>query len=77
MTILDKVKKTVAEKLGISEDIITEQSALVVDLKADSLDIAAMLYDMEAEFNLEFPDEEIKDLKTVGDVARLLESKTS
>jgi acyl carrier protein len=75
MTILEKVKKAVAEQLEIDVNGISEQNSLIGDLRADSLDIVQMLIAMESEFGIEFQDDEIKELKTVGDVAKFLQSK--
>ncbi|OQC15724.1 MAG: Acyl carrier protein [Firmicutes bacterium ADurb.Bin080] len=72
---LEKVRKHIAELLGIKEGIITPDSKLVEDLKADSLDIVQMLIVIEDEFNVEFSDDEIASLKTVGDIVAFIEKK--
>ena len=72
--ILQKVIKMIAEQLGISPDDITESSDLINELNADSLDIVQMLISLENEFGIEFDDDEIKVVKTVGDVAKFIEN---
>ncbi|HHT83818.1 MAG: acyl carrier protein [Christensenellales bacterium] len=72
--VLEKVKSLIAEQLGISEEDITEESSLVNDLGADSLDIVQMLISLEKEFGIIFGDEEIKAIKTVGDAVKFIDT---
>lgn len=74
---LQKVKKLIAEQLGISADSISEASDLINELNADSLDIVQMLISLENEFGIEFDDDEIKILKTVGDVVKFIDNHTA
>ncbi|MDD3946468.1 MAG: acyl carrier protein [Clostridia bacterium] len=71
---LQKVKNLIAEQLGMSPEDITETSDLINELNADSLDIVQMLISLENEFHVEFDDDEIKVIKTVGDVAKFIEN---
>lgn len=64
----EKVQALIAELMGLDKSKITESSDFIVDLKADSLDIVQMLIAMENEFGVEFDDEEMHNIKTVGDV---------
>jgi len=73
---LEKVKKLLAEQLNISVDSITEESRVIEDLGADSLDVVEMLMVLEDEFNVTVSDEESVNLKTVGDIVALIDSKT-
>ncbi|HHU43840.1 MAG: acyl carrier protein [Bacillota bacterium] len=74
MVVFDKVKSLIAQQLGISESDITEDSSLVNDLGADSLDIVQMLISMEKEFGIVFDDNEIKNIKTVGDAVKFIDT---
>ena len=65
---IDKVKKLLAGQLGIAEDKINENSRLVEDLGADSLDMIEMLMSLEENFGLSVSDEEAVNLKTVKDI---------
>lgn len=65
MSIESKVKTIIAEQLGISEDQIKTDSAFIEDLGADSLDIVELVMAMEEEFEVEIPDEEAENIKTV------------
>ncbi len=70
---LDKVKSLIASQLGISEDKITEDSKLIEDLGADSLDTVEMLMTLEEEFGIAIPDEEAMTLTTVKSIVDLIE----
>ena len=72
---LEKIIASVAEQLAIDPAKITAESSLIDDLKADSLDIAALMLDLEEQYNIEIPDEELVNLRTVGDIAAYLEGK--
>ena len=73
--ILDKVKSLIASQLGISVDKVAENSKLVEDLGADSLDIVEMLMTLEEEFGIEIPDEEAMKLSTVKSIVELIENR--
>jgi len=62
-----KVKGIIAEQLGVGEDEIKATSSFIEDLGADSLDIVELVMAMEEEFEVEIPDEEAENIKTVGD----------
>lgn len=72
----DKLKKLLAEQLNVSEDKVTMESKVIDDLGADSLDVVEMLMTLEDEFNVTVSDEESVNLKTVGDIVKLIDSKT-
>lgn len=71
--ILDKVKKLVAEQLGISEAEIKPESHIIEDLGADSLDVIEMLMTLEEEYNITIPDDKINQVKTIGEIVNLIE----
>ena len=74
--VADKVKKIIAEHLGI-EDMgkITEEAKFIDDLGADSLDTVELVMAFEEAFDLEIPDEKAETILTVGDAISHLESK--
>lgn len=72
----EKVKKLLADQLNISADKIKETSKVIDDLGADSLDVVEMLMTLEDEFNVTVTDEESVNLKTVGDIVKLIDKKT-
>ncbi|MCH4072788.1 acyl carrier protein [Pseudoramibacter sp.] len=71
---LDKVKNIIAEQLGVSEDEIQEDSNLVEDLDADSLDIVELVMAFEDEFGVKVPDDQLEHIKTVGDILKILDA---
>ncbi|RKH03908.1 MULTISPECIES: acyl carrier protein [Corallococcus] len=62
-----KIKSIIADQLGVGEDEITLASSFIEDLGADSLDIVELVMAMEEEFEVEIPDDEAENIKTVGD----------
>jgi acyl carrier protein len=69
-----KVKSIIADQLGVSEDEIKMESSFIEDLGADSLDIVELVMAMEEEFEVEIPDEEAENIKTVGDAINYINS---
>lgn len=68
----EKVKKIIAEQLGINAASITEDSKIADDLGADSLDIVEMVMAFTDEFGIDIPDEAAENIVTVGDVVNYL-----
>jgi acyl carrier protein len=60
-----RVKKIVAEQLGVAETEIKNESSFVDDLGADSLDTVELVMALEEEFETEIPDEEAEKITTV------------
>lgn len=73
---LEKLRKLLADQLNLAPEKITAESKIIDDLGADSLDIVEMLMVLEEEFNITVNDEESVNLKTVGDIVKLIDSKT-
>lgn len=69
----ERVAKIISEQLGISVDKITEQSMIVDELGADSLDIVEMIMAFSDEFGIDIPDGEAKNISTVKDIVTYLE----
>ena len=72
-----KVKKIVADHLGIDEAKVTEESSFIDDLGADSLDTVELVMAFEEEFGSEISDSEEEKILTVGDAIKFIESKSS
>jgi|YNPMSStandDraft_1061717.scaffolds.fasta_scaffold09373_3 acyl carrier protein len=75
MAVFEKVREIIAENLNLSEDEIKMESNIIDDLGADSLDVMETVMALEEEFDVKFPEEEIKELKTVGDLVKYIEKK--
>jgi acyl carrier protein len=67
-----KVKNIIADQLGVGEDEIKISSSFIEDLGADSLDIVELVMAMEEEFEVEIPDEEAENIKTVQDAVNYI-----
>lgn len=68
----ERLKRLVAEKLGVEEEKVVPSASFVDDLNADSLDLVELIMSLEEEFSdsntkLEIPDEDAEKLKTVQD----------
>ena len=72
-----KVKKIVADHLGIDEAKVTEESSFIDDLGADSLDTVELVMAFEEEFGSEISDSEAEKILTVGDAIKFIESKSN
>ena len=75
MAVEEKIKKIIAEQLGVEEEDITPDSSFVEDLGADSLDTVELVMAFEEAFGIEIPDEDAESLQTVGDAIRYLKNK--
>ena len=74
--VLEKVKNILAEQFDVEEDKITADTDLQEDLGADSLDVVDLLMSIEDEFEVEVPDEEIENIKTVGSLVSYIEANS-
>ena len=74
--IFDKVKSIIVDQLDVDEDKVTLNSNIQDDLGADSLDIVDLVMSFEDEFDLEIPDDQVENIKTVGDVVKYIEDNT-
>ena len=63
--IVERVKKIVAEQLGVNEADIKNESSFVDDLGADSLDTVELVMALEEEFECEIPDDQAEKITTV------------
>ncbi|MFO7860143.1 MAG: acyl carrier protein [Desulfosalsimonas sp.] len=76
MTIEDKVKKLISEKLEVDPADVVPKASLIDDLGADSLAIVEMIMTMEEQFDIEVPDEDAENLRTVEDAINYIIKKT-
>ena len=75
--ISNKVKKIVADHLGIDESKVTEESSFIDDLGADSLDTVELVMAFEEEFGSEISDSDAEKILTVGDAVKFKENKVN
>ena len=69
----EKIIALTAEHLGIDADSISETSSFKEDLGVDSLDLFELVMELEEEFGIEIPSEDLENLTTVADVAKYIE----
>ena len=70
-----KVKRIVADHLGIDEAKVTEEASFIDDLGADSLDTVELVMAFEEEFGSEISDSDAEKILTVGDAIKFIENK--
>ena len=70
--ILDRVKKVIADQLGLDVKEITMESSFVDDLGADSLDIVELIMALEEDFDIEIPDEDAEKITSVGNIVEYI-----
>ena len=73
----NKVKKMVADHLGVEEIKVTEEANFIDDLGADSLDTVELVMAFEEEFGSEISDSEAEKIITVGDAIKFIENKSA
>lgn len=72
---LEKMKEMVAEQLNVDAETITAETSFKDDLGADSLDLFELVTNLEDEYEIEIPSEELENLLTVGSVVDFLKSR--
>ncbi len=75
-TVDERVKKIIAEQLGVEEDEVTPEASFVEDLGADSLDTVELVMALEEEFTIEIPDEDAEKILTVGKALDYIKEKS-
>lgn len=74
MELQQQVRSLIAKSLKIPEDNIKIESSFIEDLGADSLDIVELVMAMEDEFQIEIPDKDAEQIKTVQDAVNYIKS---
>jgi len=75
MKMFEKIRAIVASQMNVDEDRITMETSLVEDLKADSLDVVELIMDLEQEFDLEIPDEDLPKVTTVKEIVDYIQAR--
>lgn len=71
--VFEKVREILVDQLDVEEEAVTMDASITADLGADSLDVVDLVMSLEEEFDCEIPDEEIENIKTVGDIVKYIE----
>ena len=79
-TVYERVKDIVIDKLGVDEELVTEEASFIENLNADSLDLVELIMAFEEEFSspdaqLEIPDEDAGNIATVSDAVTYLKGR--
>lgn len=77
MSVEEKVKEIVKDKLNVTTEQVTLEASFVEDLGADSLDQAELVLALEDEFNLQISDKDSENLKTVGSAIEYINGHAS
>ncbi len=75
MEVQDRIKKIIAEQLGVEEEEVVSDAKFVDDLGADSLDTVELVMALEEEFDVEIPDEDAEKIQTVGGAIDFIKEK--
>jgi acyl carrier protein len=75
--IFERVKKVTVEELGVKPEEVVESASFTEDLGADSLDVVELVMAFEDEFGIDIPDDEVGQIKTVGDAVTYISGKSS
>jgi acyl carrier protein len=73
--VFEKVRSILVGQLGLDEEKITMEASIVDDLGADSLDVVDLVMSLEEEFDIEIPDEDVENMKSVGDIVKYIEAR--
>lgn len=72
----EKIKDIIVEQLDLEDaDSLTMETSLKEDLDADSLDAVEVIMALEEEFDIEIPDDEAENFKTIGDIVEYIEAQ--
>lgn len=74
MSVEDKIKKIIAEKLDVELNEIVPEASFVDDLGADSLDLVELIMSIEEEFDIDISDDDAEKLMRVKDAIKYIES---
>mgnify|MGYP001029058579 CR=1 FL=1 len=75
MDVYAKVQEIIVELLEVEPDEVTRDASFREDLEADSLDLVELLMAFEDEFGSPIPDEDVKQINTVGDAVTYIEKR--
>ena len=71
----NRVRDIIEKELGVEREKLTDSASFMEDLGADSLDTVELVMEFEKEFNIDIPDEDAEQLRTVGDALNYLRQK--
>lgn len=75
MTTFERVKKVITNRLEVTDDQIRPEAGFMEDLGADSLDVVELVMGLEDEFEIEIPDVDAEQIRTVQQAVDYIEAK--
>ncbi len=72
--VFEKIRQILCEQLDLEENDITVESDIAEDLGGDSMDVVDLIMSIEDEFGIEVPDDQVENIKTVGDIVNYIEN---
>ena len=76
MAVEERIRKIIAEQLGVEEEDVVPDASFVEDLGADSLDTVELVMALEEEFDVEIPDEDAEQIQKVAQAIEYIKEKT-
>ncbi len=71
---LEKIAEMLGQQLDVDPSTITPETDIIKDLGADSLDVVELLMGLEEQTGKTIPEEQVSEIKTVGDIIKVLET---
>ena len=71
--VFEKVRTILVDQLDVEEEKVTLEASITEDLGADSLYVVDLVMSLEDEFGVEIPDDQVENIKTVGDIVKYIE----
>ncbi len=74
--LVERVNVIITDQLGVEKDALSAEANLLDDLGADSLDVVELVMAVEAEFGIAVPDEDVENIRTIGDIVAYLAKRS-
>ncbi len=71
----ERVNTLITDQLGVDRKSLTPEANLLDDLGADSLDVVELVMALEEEFGIEVPDDDVENIRTIGDIVQYVEAR--
>jgi acyl carrier protein len=72
----EKIRDIIVEQLQVEPDAVAEDTSLMKDLEADSLDAVEIIIAIEKEYDIEISDDDAEKFETIGDIVKYVEANT-
>lgn len=74
--VFNQVAEILVDQLDVEKDKVTMEASIIDDLGADSLDVVDLIMSLEEEFGIEIPDDQVENMKAVGDIVKYIEANS-